>query len=77
MMLAMTELLQRAFEQARLLSEDQQDAAAAALLEYLDHMQAVRLTDEQVAEVRRRLASPPERTFSVAEARRRLQNRRA
>lgn len=74
---AMTKLLQSAFEQARLLPEDQQDAAGAALLDYLDHMQAIQLTDEQVAEVRRRLARPVDETVSVAEARHRLQNRRA
>lgn len=73
----MTKLLERAFEQARLLTDDEQDAAGAALLDYLDHMQALRLTDEQVAEVRRRLACPVEGTFSVAGARGRLQSRRA
>jgi hypothetical protein len=52
----MTKLLQKAFEKARQLPEDQQDAAAGALLDYLDHMQATQLTDEQVVEVRRRLA---------------------
>jgi hypothetical protein len=52
----MTKLLQKAFEHARQLPDDQQDAAAGALLDYLDHMQSTHLTDEQVAEVRRRLA---------------------
>jgi hypothetical protein len=73
----MTKLLQRAFEQARQLPDDQQDAAGAALLDYLDHMQAVRLTDEQIAEVRRRLAEPEGGTIALEEVRRRLQTRGA
>ena len=70
----MTKLLQKAFEQAQKLPDDQQDAAGAALLDYLDHMQAARLTDEQIAEVCRRLANPNEGTLSLADVRRRLQN---
>jgi hypothetical protein len=71
----MTKLLQKAFEQARQLPDDEQDAAGAALLDYLDHMQTVRLTDQQVAEVRRRLAETVEGTLSLGEVRRRLQTR--
>jgi uncharacterized protein (DUF1778 family) len=71
----MTKLLQKAFEQARQLPDDEQDAAGVALLDYLDHMQTVRLTDEQVAEIRRRLSDPKERTLSLGEVRRRLQTR--
>ncbi len=68
----MTKLLQRAFEQAQLLSEDQQDAAGAALLDYLDHMQTIRLTNRQVGEVRRRLVDPSDSTLSPDEVRHRL-----
>ena len=71
----MTKLLQKAFEQARQLPDDEQDAAGAALLDYLDHMQTVRLTDQQVAEVRRRLAETMEGTLSLGEVWRRLQTR--
>lgn len=71
----MTKLLQKAFEQARQLPDDEQDAAGAALLDYLDNMQTVRLTDQQVAEVRRRLAETVEGTLSLGEVRRRLQTR--
>jgi hypothetical protein len=71
----MTKLLQKAFEQARQLPDDEQDAAGAALLDYLDHMQTVRLTDRQVAEVRRRLAETVEGALSLGEVRRRLQTR--
>jgi hypothetical protein len=73
MISAMTKLLQKAFEQAKQLPDDQQDAAGAALLDYLDHVQTVRLTDEHVAEVRRRLADPVEGTLSLGEVRRRFQ----
>jgi hypothetical protein len=71
----MTKLLQKAFEQARQLPDDEQDAAGAALLDYLDHMQMVRLTDQQVAEVCRRLAETVEGTLSPGEVRRRLRTR--
>jgi hypothetical protein len=71
----MTKLLQKAFEQARQLPDDEQDAAGAALLDYLDHMQTVQLTDQQIAEVRRRLAETVEGTLSLGEVRRRLQTR--
>ena len=77
MILVMTKLLKKAFEQAQRLPEDQQDAAGAALLDYLDHMHSVRLTDEQVAEVRRRLADAGQAGLSFAEVRSRLQNRGA
>jgi hypothetical protein len=69
----MTKLLQKAFEQAQRLSENEQDAAGVALLDYLDHMHAVQLTDDQVAEVRRRLADP-QKTISLDEVRRRFQD---
>jgi hypothetical protein len=52
----MSKLLEKAFEQASRLPEDQQDAAGAALLDYLDYARALLLTDAKVAEVRRRLA---------------------
>jgi hypothetical protein len=68
----MTKLLQKAFEQARQLPDDEQDAAAGALMDYLDHMQSLHLTDEQVAEVRRRLADPNAKTLTLAEAKNRL-----
>lgn len=68
----MTKLLQKAFEQASELPEDQQDAAAGALLDYLDHMQGLHLTDEQVAEVRRRLADPSPNLLSLDDVKERL-----
>jgi putative addiction module component (TIGR02574 family) len=67
----MTKLLQKAIEEIERLSPGEQDAAAGALMDYLDHMRGVQLTDEQVAEVRRRLAEPRGET-SLSEARARI-----
>lgn len=52
----MTKLLEKAIEQARMLPADRQDVAAEILLSVVeqDASDAPRLTDEQVAEVRRR-----------------------
>ena len=72
----MTKLLQKAFEQAQQLPDDEQNAAGAALLDYLDHMHAVQLTDAQIAEVRRRLAESGQNMLSLADVRGRFQNRR-
>ena len=48
------------------------NAAAGALLDYVKHMRELRLTDAQVAEVRRRLANPDRKLVSHAEARERI-----
>jgi hypothetical protein len=54
---AMTKLLEQALREVEKLPEADQDAAAGALIDYLAHRRDVRLTDAQIAEVRRRLAS--------------------
>jgi hypothetical protein len=54
----MTKLFRQTVEQVEKLPDSEQDAAAGALLDYLDHMRGVSLTDGQAAEVRRRLADP-------------------
>ena len=54
----MTKLFRQTVEQVEKLPESEQDAAAGALLDYLDHMRGLGLTDEQAAEVRRRIADP-------------------
>jgi hypothetical protein len=69
----MTKLLKKTIEQIERLPDSDQDAAAGALMDYLDHMRGLWLTDEQVAEVRRRMASPGE-AVSLADARERLQH---
>jgi putative addiction module component (TIGR02574 family) len=54
----MTKLFRQTVEQIEKLSASEQDAAAGALLDYLDHQRGLALSDEQAAEVRRRLADP-------------------
>jgi putative addiction module component (TIGR02574 family) len=54
----MTKLFRQTVEQVEKLPDSEQDAAAAAILDYLDHQRGLALTDEQAAEVRRRLADP-------------------
>jgi hypothetical protein len=64
----MTKLLEQAVRQVEQLPEGEQDAAAGALLDYVKHMRDMRLTDAQVAEIRRRRADPNRRLLSHAEA---------
>lgn len=54
----MTKLLEEAIRQVEQLPENEQEAATGALLDYVRHMHEVRLTDEQIAEVCRRIADP-------------------
>src|SRR5712691_7257306 len=72
-MWTMTKLLQKAIQQVEQLPEDEQDAAAGALIDYLAHMRGLRLTDEQLAEVRRRRANRNRASVPLAEVRERLQ----
>jgi hypothetical protein len=68
----MTKLLEQALRQVEQLPEGEQDAAAGALLDYVKHMHDTRLTEAQVAEVRRRSADPDRKLLSHAEARARI-----
>jgi hypothetical protein len=68
----MTRLLEQTLREVEELSESEQDAAAAALLDYLSHRRETRLTDEQLAEVRRRRADPDRKLVSHDEARQRI-----
>lgn len=54
------------------MTEDEQDAAAGALLDYVKHMREVRLTEAEIAEVHRRRADPDRKLVSHAEARERI-----
>lgn len=67
----MTKLLEDSLRQVQQLPEGEQDAAAGALLD-VKHMNDMRLTDAQVAEVRRRKADPERKLVSLAEARERI-----
>ncbi len=68
----MTKLLEQALRQIERLSDAEQDAAAGALLDYVKHMSAMRLTDAQVAEVRRRRANPERKLVPLEQARERI-----
>jgi hypothetical protein len=55
----MNSILQNAFEKAKTLPDNRQDEVGKMLLEMMEQDQSVlHLSDEQQAEVRRRLASP-------------------
>ena len=68
----MTKLLEEALCQVEQLSAEEQDAAAGALLDYVRHRRELHLTDEQVDEVRRRIANPNRKLLSLEEARARI-----
>lgn len=68
----MTKLFRDAVNQVEQLSEAEQDAAAGALMDYLAHRRDLRLTDEQLAEIRRRRADQNRRLVSHEEARARI-----
>jgi hypothetical protein len=68
----MTRLLEQALQQVEQLSPSEQDAAGAALIDYLAHRDDMRLSDEQLAEVRRRRADPNRKLVSHADAKERL-----
>jgi hypothetical protein len=71
----MTKLLADAIERLKELPQERQDQLAAALLEVADGDQDdYRLSDEQIAEVRRRRANPDRKFISPAEARKRLRH---
>lgn len=64
----MTKLLDDAIAEAKKLPEDEQNAAAGALLDCIVSLQGLQLTDEQVTEVRRRRANPNRIMIPVEEA---------
>lgn len=68
----MSELFDQTIAKVKKLPADEQDAAAYALLDYLDHRDEVQLTQDQLAEVRRRIADPNRTFVSYEDARRRL-----
>lgn len=52
----MTALLEQAIRLLENLPDSDQDAAACALMDYLDHRDTTQLTEDQIAEVQRRIA---------------------
>ena len=68
----MTKLLEQALLEVRKLPPSEQDAAAVALLDYLSDMRSYQLTDEQRAEIHRRVTDPNPVLLSYDEVRKRL-----
>ena len=68
----MTEMLRDAIAQVERLPEGEQDAAAVAMLDYLAHRQDLRVSDEDLAEIRRRRTDPNRKLVSHEEARARI-----
>jgi hypothetical protein len=68
----MTKLLRETIKQIEQLSDGEQDAAAVAMLDYLAHRRDLRVSDEQLAEIRRRRADPNRKVVSHDEARERM-----
>jgi hypothetical protein len=68
----MTKLLRDAIAQVERLPEGEQDAAAVAMLDYLAHRQDLRVSGEDLAEIRRRRADPNRKLVSHEEARARI-----
>jgi hypothetical protein len=60
----MTKLLRDALRQVEELPDAEQDAAATAMLDYLAHRRDFRVSDEDLAEIRRRRADPDRRLVS-------------
>ena len=68
----MTKFFDETVARVRNLPAEEQDAAAGALLDYLDGMRHLQLSDEQLAEVRRRRATKDGRNLTLAEVRDRI-----
>jgi hypothetical protein len=68
----MTKLLRDTIERVEQLPDGEQDAAAVAMLDYLAHKGDLRVSDEDLAEIRRRRADPNRRLVSHEEARERI-----
>jgi hypothetical protein len=68
----MTKLLRDAIKQVEQLPDGEQDAAAMAMLDYLTHRRDLRVSDEDLAEIRRRRADPDRKLVSHEEARERI-----
>jgi hypothetical protein len=65
----MAQLLDQALERLRELPQTDQDRAAAELMNFVNHIDTpqIQLSDEQVAEVERRLAKKNPRMLTMAE----------
>lgn len=73
----MTQLLDKALERLRELPQTDRDRAAVKLISFVNHIDApqIQLSDEQVAEVERRLANKNSRTLTMTELEAHLKQR--
>ena len=70
----MTNLLEEAVKVLRELPDDRQEAAARAIINYGADDDEIQLSDEQVAEIERRIANPNRRFISLGELGKRVRH---
>ena len=70
----MTKLLDEALKVLQELPEDRQEAAARAIINFGAGDDEVQLSDEQVTELERRIASPNRKFISLAELDKRIRH---
>lgn len=68
----MTELLEEAMRILRELPDDRQETAARAIINYGSDDDEIQLSDEQVAEIERRIANPNRKFISLSELDKRI-----
>jgi hypothetical protein len=68
----MTNLIWEAIEVLKDMPEDRQEAVARAIINYASDDDAVQLSDDQVAEIERRVANPDRRFISLQDLDKRL-----
>ena len=71
----MSNLIEEAVKVLRRLPDDQRAMAARAIINYGAHEDELQLTDEQAAEIERRIANPDRKFLSLAELSKRLRRR--
>jgi hypothetical protein len=70
----MTKLVQEAIEVLKEMPEERQEAAARAIINYGTEDDDLQLTDEQVAEIERRIENPNRQFISLHELDKRLRH---
>ncbi len=68
----MTKLLRDTLKEVEQLPASEQDAAAVAMLDYLEHRHDLRVSNEQLTEIHRRRADPNRKLVSHEDARARI-----
>lgn len=68
----MTKLLEQALEAVRELSDEEQNTVASALIDYANRDGELRLTEEQAAEIERRMNADDQRFITLEELEARL-----